>query len=211
MGYAELTPAAIRFTAMNMLAMREHSAAELEKKLRQKYCYSGDASPENAFESKEHESKERQSKERQSKENSSTELSLSVDLNSEALRNNPKIFNCFDCIAAVIATLTAEGLQSDLRFTEAFIVMRQRQGKGPLLIRLELKERGISSDIIVAAVNPMADEWNILATKVNSKKFGFQQAYAVKQQAKQIRFLTARGFSSANIQHALKSITLAGE
>jgi len=167
MGHAmdsvELTPATIRFSAMNFLAMREHSISELTLKLQQKF--------------------------------NNTELFKSKEFSS-----------CFECIAAVIQKLAEEGLQSDIRFTEAFIIMRQRQGKGPLIIRLELKERGISNDSITKYINTSDETWNQLAVKVYIKKFGDQAALDIKQRSKQIRFLTARGFSLANIQSALKYI-----
>lgn len=159
----KVTTAAIRFSAMNLLAMREHSVLELEQKLEQKF---GNA----------------------------------------AVSENEENIDCFKHIVKVIEKLTAEGLQSDSRFTEAFIAMRQRQGKGPLLIRMELKERGINNDIIAARMNASDEIWNQIATKVYIKKFGNQTEFDSKQRFKQMRFLTARGFSVMNIQSALKCI-----
>ena len=87
------TTSDIRLAAMNLLAMREHSAHELRRKLAPRF--------EGAD------------------------------------------------VAAVIAVLTAENLQSDERYTEAFIIMRKRQGKGPIRIALELKEKGIGEAIYI--------------------------------------------------------------
>ncbi len=168
MDNVEITPATIRFTAMNMLAMREHSVSELTQKLQQKFS------------------------------------------NTAAVHGKESC-DYFECIISVVAKLAADGLQSDTRFTEAFIAMRQRQGKGPLIIRMELKERGIDSDTIASHMNTSDEIWNQIATRVYIKKFGDQTMLDVKQRSKQIRFLTARGFSSANIQSALKCIDLRGE
>lgn len=146
----ELSPAVIRFAAMNMLAMREHSAKELEQKLMQKFAHS-------------------------------------------------------QWVAEVIRKLCDDGLQSDIRFTEAFIKMRKHQGKGPLLVRLELKERGISSELVASSMNVSDEVWNHIARKVYLKKFGHHTAVDIKLMAKQKRFLTARGFSSYNIDYALNN------
>jgi regulatory protein len=156
MSDTEITPASMRFSAMNLLAMREHSVVELEKKLQQKY---------NGVES----------------------------VNDQTLITN------------VIAKLTADGLQSDARFTEAFIKMRQGQGKGPLLINMQLKERGISSDIVAAFMNLSDEIWNQIAAKAYIKKCANRIDHSLKQTAKHIGFLTARGFSTANIQFAINN------
>ena len=143
-----VTSAVIRFAAMNLLSLREHSAKELYKKLTQK-------------------------------------------------------FQQEDGVTEVIQSLTAEGLQSDTRFTEAFINMRKRQGKGPLVIAMELKERGIVDELAHRFLESNNDSWGLLAVTVRRKKFGQSLPQDAKQKAKQIRFLSGRGFSSSNIRDAL--------
>ena len=49
-----------------------------------------------------------------------------------------KKFESNELISEVIQKLLEDGLQSDERFTEAFVKMRLRQGKGALVIRMEL-------------------------------------------------------------------------
>jgi regulatory protein len=147
----EPTPASIRIMAMNLLAMREHSAKELQVKLAKK-C------------------------------------------------------DRIDLIQAAIEKLKSDALQSDNRFAEAYTQMRLRQGKGALAIRLELREKGISDELIhtclLAAVQDT--DWNLLALKAYQKKFGDVPIKDFKEKAKRIRFLTARGFSAANIQYVFK-------
>jgi regulatory protein len=138
----------IRLSAMNFLAMREHSVKELEQKLEK------------------------------------------------------KLF-CAEDVAVVIAKLTLDGLQSDRRFAEAFVDMRHRQGKGPLLIELELKARGVSSEEISRHLCIRDDIWNHAARDVAIKKFGTLELHNLKEKAKKTRFLTMRGFSQTNISYAL--------
>ena len=47
-----------------------------------------------------------------------------------------------------VAQLVDDGLQSDERFTEAFVRSRINQGKGPARIRADLRERGINDAVI---------------------------------------------------------------
>ena len=148
---SEITPASIRFAAMNLLAMREHSLKELRHKLSQKF-------PESAW------------------------------------------------VEEVVQKLGTEGLQSDDRFTQAFVSMRKRQGKGPLIISMELKERGVANELIREWVDPIDQAWHQLALSVKQKKYGANPAGDAKEKARQMRFLAARGFSSASIQFALKDI-----
>ncbi len=141
----EVTPAVIRMSAMNLLAMREHSAKELKTKLNRK-------------------------------------------------------FDQAEWIVNELEKLKNDGLQSDQRFAEAYINMRLRQGKGALVIRLELKEKGIADSIINEQLSTHSG-WNQLALQAYQKKFGNTHVSDIKEKSRRIRFLTARGFSSANIQY----------
>lgn len=147
---SEVTPASIRLSAMNMLAMREHSAAELMIKLAQKYSQQA-------------------------------------------------------WIHDVILGLQSDGLQSDSRFAHAFVNMRRRQGKGPLLISRELKERGLSSELISENLASTDESWNELAAAVRVKKFGLELPGDTREKARQMRFLAARGFSSTSVHYAMRA------
>ena len=95
-----------------------------------------------------------------------------------------------------INLLIKEKYQSDERFSEAFILMRYNQGKGPVIISLELKKRGIESfDLSIF-------DWFNLAKEVREKKFGKNLPSDYKAQAKQKRFLKSRGFDFDQINKA---------
>lgn len=145
----EINPATIRFYAIKLLSMREHSVGELYEKLSKKY-------PE-----------------------------------------------C-EHVQTVIQQLIADDYQSNERFTRAFVAMRKRQGKGALLVNMELKARGISTELIQEFLQPDAEEWNYLAAVVRQKKFGNTSPKDSKIRAKQMRFLAARGFNGSCIQFAFK-------
>lgn len=91
-------------------------------------------------------------------------------------------------IAEAIDDLIERGYQSDHRFTEAFIKMRYNQGKGPVKIRGELKQRGIQS------CDLSEYNWYKLAKSIKNRKYGENIDLSYKDKSKQKRFLQSRGF-----------------
>ncbi len=139
----------VRFAAMNLLAIREHSAKELIEKLGRK-------------------------------------------------------FSAPELILQVVTDLKGQNLQSDERFADAFIRMRQQQGKGCVLIKMELRERGVDGYLISQLVDESEPAWFALARDVLIKRFK-QMPVDPREKAKQMRFLHSRGFSSQHIQAAFNS------
>jgi len=105
--------------------------------------------------------------------------------------------------AAAITRLTEDGLQSDQRFADAFIQSRINQGKGPVRIRAELRERGLASSVIDIGLEAAEQDWFELANAVRLKKFGPTVPADFEQKAKQMRFLQYRGFEPGHIQAAV--------
>ena len=145
MSQASFSMGDIRFSAMNFLALREHSVKELKEKLGRKF--------------------------------SSVEL-----------------------IDEVIAGLIEQSLQSDERFAQSFVAMRQRQGKGSVVIKMELREKGIAPELIARFVDDTDALWSELARDVWFRKFRGAMPADSRERAKQMRFLQSRGFSSRHIQ-----------
>jgi regulatory protein len=133
-------------------------------------------------------------------------LSLREHSAKELQAKLAKKFASKDLISSVIQKLQQDGLQSDERFTEAFVSMRLRQGKGAVIIRSELKERGIASGLINMHTASGEDcvDWNQVALKAYQKKYGRNPINDLNEKARRIRFLTARGFSSSNIQYVFQ-------
>ncbi len=135
----------IRFSAMNFLALREHSAKELKDKLLRKY--------------------------------------VQVEL-----------------VEAAINGLIEQNLQSDERFAQAFVSMRQGQGKGPVIIKMELREKDVAPELIAQFVDDSDLLWLSLARDVRWKKFRGTIPSDQRERARQMRFLHSRGFSGRHIQ-----------
>ncbi len=101
--------------------------------------------------------------------------------------------------------LEQEGLQSDQRYVESYVHSRCSRGFGPVKISLELKQRGISSDVISAYIDFNDSIWLEMACEEYTKKFGGVEISSAKERAKRMRFLQSRGFTGDIIQKALDS------
>ena len=108
-----------------------------------------------------------------------------------------------DEISEALARLADQGLLSDERFTEAFINQRINRGSGPLKIRAELRQKGVSDAMIETFLNERDVRWRECALAVRIKKYGSERPSDLKETARQSRFLQSRGFSSEQTRYAM--------
>jgi regulatory protein len=109
-----------------------------------------------------------------------------------------------DEVDAALARLTEQGLLSDARFTEAFINQRISRGSGPLKIRAELRQKGVSDAMIAEFLDERDPLWRESAQAVRSKKYGSELPVDLKEKARQTRFLQSRGFSTGHTRYAMR-------
>ena len=107
-------------------------------------------------------------------------------------------------IRTVLANLTQENLLSNSRFAENYIHYRRAKGYGPMRIRAELQERGITEDFIEHHLNISDNAWFVDAQKVWKKRFKGQRPSDFKIRAQQMRFLQYRGFTQEQIESIFK-------
>jgi regulatory protein len=136
---------------MNLLARREHSCLELQRKLSEKF-------PDSS-----------------------------------------------EIIGQVVVELQRDNLQSDERFSEAFISSRIRRGQGPNRISMELQQRGVDSDLTEHMLEKTDVDWCKLASAVLRKKYGTSFCSDFKERAKRSGFLHYRGFNSEQISKSFNS------
>ena len=105
-------------------------------------------------------------------------------------------------ISVVLDELTEDGLLDDARYAESFINSRVRKGQGPVRIRRDMGQKGISSALIEQAFSEREVNWSELAREARQKRFGVELPQEYKERAKQARFLQYRGFTSSQIQSA---------
>ena len=106
-------------------------------------------------------------------------------------------------VESSLQRLVDEGLQSDERFTEAYVYSRANKGYGPARIRMELAQKGITQSLIADCLFEEDEQWFVEARKQKRKKFGENACKQHKDRAKASRFLAQRGFLSSHINACL--------
>ena len=108
-------------------------------------------------------------------------------------------------ISQVLEQLAGRDLLSDRRFTEAFLRSRLERGQGPLKIRAQLAERGVSASLIDAALEAADVDWDQRAAAARCRRFGAAPPEDRAGMARQARFLRGRGFSEGQVARAVLS------
>jgi regulatory protein len=117
-----------------------------------------------------------------------------------ALRGYPP-----DEITRILDEFQHLGWLSDQRFAESYIA-DHRARAGSVKLAYDLRQRGVSDDVIEAVLGDNRDSELERARAVWKKKFGTPPADAAEK-AKQIRFMQGRGFTTDVIRHAIKATT----
>jgi regulatory protein len=106
-----------------------------------------------------------------------------------------------------VQRLTGENLQSDQRFAQAYARQRANGGFGPVRVRHEMHERGLSDLEVSEAFEFQELDWHALAAVAYSKKYGQssgREALELKELARRTRFMQYRGFTAEHFQHLLR-------
>lgn len=101
-----------------------------------------------------------------------------------------------------LISLQDDNLQSDDRFAECYVRSKAHKGVGPVRLRRDLREHEISDEMIDCYLHD--HKWRQLAVEVRQKRFGFALPSNFEERAKQMRFLQYRGFSTEQINAAMK-------
>lgn len=106
--------------------------------------------------------------------------------------------------AEVVERLGEAGLVSDERFAEVFARYRSRSGYGPMRIRAELRQKGVSAPLIELALEPYADEWHELAFAWLSRRL--RGELDRKAEARLYRGGQQRGFNHDQVMRAIERL-----
>ena len=107
-------------------------------------------------------------------------------------------------IDETLRRLKLDGLQSDHRFAESYVNHRVNAGIGPVKIRFELRQKGVSDDLADEFLQPLSDGWETLMQQQRVKKFGPTIPADYKTCMKQARFLQNRGFSAESVMRLFR-------
>jgi len=109
-----------------------------------------------------------------------------------------------DAIDEVLQALREDRLQSDERFTESYVNHRFNAGVGPLKIRYELRQKGVSDGLVDEFLEPLSDQWDELMTRQRIRKYGAAIPDDYAERMKQARFLQNRGFSPESVMRLFR-------
>ena len=118
---------------------------------------------------------------------------------------NQKGFDSAD-IEQTIIRLQEDNLQSDDRYTEAFVNERKRRGHGPVKIQYQLQQKGIVPQLIECYIDPQDQEWVNLSQLQYQKKYADTPVSNYNEWSKRARFLQGRGFTTAQIRATVSMI-----
>lgn len=109
-----------------------------------------------------------------------------------------------DVVLAVVDELLENNYLSNERFAQSYVRSRRNKGFGPVKIRLELKAKGIMSQLIMEHLQAQSPEWIDVAREQYEKKYR-HRAQDYKEWTKRARFMQSRGFTMEHIQAVLPS------
>jgi regulatory protein len=103
-----------------------------------------------------------------------------------------------------LTALAEQGLLSERRFVDSYVRQRSARGYGPLRLREELRQRGVSEALISEALASDAGwDWSALAAQLYRRRYGDTQPEDVREAAARQRFLRNRGFSGEQLRPLL--------
>ena len=106
-------------------------------------------------------------------------------------------------VSGVLDELADQNLQSDERYVEAYVRSRAARGYGPQRIALELKQRGLATEGVRAALAASECDWLALARRADAKKYGDTPGRDPLDLARRRKHLEYRGFAAEQIRAAL--------
>jgi len=111
-----------------------------------------------------------------------------------------------ELLLEVLEVLKSENLQSDERFTEAYVRYRKSRGFAYSHIKGDLNSRRVSDRLIFKHLLVDDEDWQQTAGQLVVKKLRHQESlsYGSKLHRKVTRFLESRGFASSEIRKALE-------
>ncbi len=105
-------------------------------------------------------------------------------------------------VLPLLEALRGEKLLDDARYLENFVAYHAARGQGPLRIRVDLRRHGLQGSQVEEYLDAYPD-WITVLKNARLKKFGAQAAKNYADRQLQARFLSYRGFTSAQIRMAL--------
>ena len=116
-----------------------------------------------------------------------------TDIGALGLQNEGEKADDSMIIEVVLDALEEVGSLCEERFVSSFVESRVRRGKGSLLIRAELRERGVDEALVDRFLTFSDAYWEEKARVARNKRFGDARAIDAAERNRQARFLAGRG------------------
>ena len=110
-----------------------------------------------------------------------------------------------DIVDDLLESLVTEDLVSDCRYAQALMAHRVNTGYGPQRIMMELKEKGVATEIIDQTLSSAEVDWDELLRVQHNRKFGVSKAGSFKEWARRAQYLDRRGFGTDSIRRVMGS------
>ena len=110
-----------------------------------------------------------------------------------------------DVVNDLLTSLAAEDLVSDHRYAQALVAHRVNTGYGPQRIMMELKDKGVASEIIDQTLSLVEVDWDELLRVQHNRKFGVSKAGSFKEWSRRAQYLDRRGFNTDSIFRVMGS------
>ena len=104
----------------------------------------------------------------------------------------------------VLDVLETQHALSEQRFVQTYIESRKRKGFGPVRIRMELREKGVDSNLVSDWLDENDPDWDEVLIQAARRKFGSVPPSDFRERGKRARFLEYRGFSPERIRQFLR-------
>jgi regulatory protein len=113
--------------------------------------------------------------------------------------------DCLECIEEIVAELSDSDWLNEVRYVQAFIRKEIGLGHGQRHIQQALQQKAANIEVVSQCLQEADVDWLELAIAVRVKKFGSTLPKAASDVAKQMRFLSYRGFDGDTVRLALKT------
>ncbi|MCK9605128.1 MAG: recombination regulator RecX [Methylomonas sp.] len=112
-----------------------------------------------------------------------------------------------DEVEPVIHEMAEQNWQNDVRYTECYVRQRLASGYGPIRIRYELQQRGIT-DVDLDEHAEEQGGWHNLLMDVYCNKYDDEKSLTQNEWLKRSRFLQQRGFSGEMIKRLFAELKI---
>ncbi|MEV8755028.1 regulatory protein RecX [Klebsiella variicola] len=121
----------------------------------------------------------------------------------ELARTLSKMTENREKIDKALSRLVECGYLDDNRLITHMIDKHVRKKHGPARIKLEIRQKGFSPELVEQMLEKVDVDWYAMARELKVSKFGDAVASEAKEKNKQIRYLQYKGFSMDMIFEAL--------